>query len=335
VNGDVTIRVKLPDVSDADLETIVGDSVSHLLEAVGVPPEKQGAPTKEQLTRYALNKVHKQYAKTYKHGDTPNINDVLDPAETQKVLDEVTDAIGAQLGRPAKVSDIRFKVWNGGRVQVVMSREVADAVTKKQGLRYYRHHLYSDAMESVLMGTASGLLPSDERWSAGVLVGGMSPDEDNKYDAAGRLFLSAVSTTSGSVSSGGGANGMIYVAPSAINNSTEIYLNNGDGFGKRHANNRTWLGHGGHELMYKRRVDPSQFGYAVVSSKTKRDSLIKKLKAKGVTHFGNRTIEEVVVVEGDVQIPTNWDANVDVGGTEIPLTTVIAAPAEGAVSAAP
>lgn len=342
VNGDVTIRVPLPDgTSDENLETVVGDSVSRLLEAVGVPLEKQAAPSKEQLARYALNKVHKQYAKSYKHGDTPHVNDPTNLSEVQGVLAEINDAIGDKLGRPAKLSDIHFRVWDGGRVQVVMSREVADAVTKTQNLRYYRHNLYSDGMENILTGTAHGLMPSDERWSAGVLTGGMSPDEDNLYDAAGRLFLSAVAGA-GSPSAMSGSHGAVYFAPSAINNSTEIYLNPGDGFGKRKSDNRQWLRHGGHELMYKRRVEPSQFGFAVVPTATTRENLIKKLKKKGITHFGLIPIEDVIVVSGSVVIPPDWDANVGAGGVEIPLTTIIASPeapteavAEGAVSATP
>lgn len=330
VNGSVTIRVPLGDASDSELETTVGNAVSQLLEAVGVPPEKQVAPTSEQLTQFAINKVFKQYAKTYHHGKTTNASG---DSGVYEVLDLINDAVGDKLGRQAVPSDIRFKVWDGGRVSVVVSDDVATAATKKQHRLFFAHSVYSSGgLESILSGTASGLMASDERWAAGVLTAGMSPGSDQMNDAANRVFLKPGGTNDKTF---GGSHGMIFFAPRVINSSTDIYLNKHDGFGKHNSDNRTWLTVTGsaYELMYKRRLELAQIGFAVVNSSEEREKLIKKLKARGITTIGTRPVESVIVVSG-TQIPPNWDAGVGEGGVEIPLPDVMAsAPAEGAVVA--
>jgi hypothetical protein len=187
-------------------------------------------------------------------------------------------------------------------------------------------------MESILTGTAAGLMASDERWSAGVLTSGMSPGPDQKNDAGNRVFLKP-GGNNGHVNAS--QHGMIYFAPRVINASVDIYLNKGDGFGTRHGDNRSWLTVQGdaYELMYKRRLETSQIGYAVVNTAEERKKILDKLKKLNITHFGNRPVEDVVVVSGSVTIPPHWDANVGEGGVEVPLPDVIASPTTAPVAA--
>jgi hypothetical protein len=88
--------------------------------------------------------------------------------------------------------------------------------------------------------------------------------------------------------------------------------------------------------MYKRRLETSQIAYAIVSTTLKRDELIKRLHARGVTTIGNRLVEDVIKVSG-YSLPDNWD-DIDLGqetANEIKLSDVIAGVSPTAPAASP
>jgi hypothetical protein len=190
INGDVTIRVPLP-AGKADDELtaeVATGEVSRLLEAVGIPPGAQGAPSNEHLALWALRKVNKQYAPTYSHKKSANVA-VANPGNVQAYLDSVSDAIKS-MKKPMTLDDVRFRIWESGRVSVVVSDEVAVAAEKAQGLTHFHHHLYTDAMETILAGTTSSRLACHQVRTTGTTPGTASSSAPGGAGRRGKVSCS-------------------------------------------------------------------------------------------------------------------------------------------------
>lgn len=323
-NGDVVIRVPLGDGTEIDR---VPEAVSRLMSAVGVPPDKQGQPSPEQIRAFAANKISKQYSRKYEHMRTANGMD--------SAVSAINDALGDTLDSPATENDILIRVLDDGRFQVVVSDRIAEAAVKKSGI-HLAYHGYSGSEKttmSALDGAATyGLVAADERFSVGMARGGKSVASDALNDAGNRVYLRYMSKGKKTVGNHG-STGIVVVPMRAVMKTTDFYWHENDAFGSRGSDNLKWLekafGYGafndsGQELMMKRRVDPEMFGWMLVAPDT-RKKVLAKLKERGVTHVGPRPIESVIIdasAGGELSLD---DLPVFNPGNEIPLPQVVGA----------
>lgn len=287
VNGEVVIRVKADD--PAALQKI-----SDMMAAAGVEASKQGQPSGEQLATMAANKVYKQFSKSYGHLKTPD-----DMGAALKSLDDIVEPA---LGRKTTLKDIRLAPHDDGRMVIVLSDEVADALAKTVKFSGSFHAWSAGFKPEAFTSTAStGVLSTDERWSQGILVSGASSSTDVTNDSGNRVYSRLFS--------GGPASslqsGRVYMSARQILKNVDWYWRPDDSFGTRGQENLSWItatGGGGNEIMFKRKMDPRNIGLVTFGSKTVRDEAIKKLKDAGVDTIGGRPIESVFVDASDATV---------------------------------
>ena len=133
--GWVTIKVPMEGKTDEQ----VAATISEAMEAVGIPPDKQDAPSKEELARLAINKINTNFAPDFQHRRQANASGLPGDPGTAEVLGKLDAVVGTYLGRKTTLDDIRFHTYPDGRMQVVVSDEVADAISQRQGFTYYQH----------------------------------------------------------------------------------------------------------------------------------------------------------------------------------------------------
>jgi hypothetical protein len=68
------------------------------------------------------------------------------------------------------------------------------------------------------------------------------------------------------------------------------------------------------EYMQKQKLDPRQVAYIFVSASQRQD-ILAKLKAKGITEIGGRSVEEIIR-SSDIPFNMNDDAFQNIGMTE-------------------
>ena len=323
-NGEVTIRVPV------EQEPGLSAEISQALEAVGVPVAAQ-TPNERALAKMAINKVEKAFSPTFKHRRQTDATGLAGDAGTAQVLSHVDSAIGSRLGRKATLDDFSYRINDDGRIQVIGSVDVAKAITQSQGIKQYKHNLSggTDQIIEILSGTVNGLMATDTRWSAGIHTSGMSSSIDMSYGSGDRVYMysSNQSTVPGS--------GQIIFNPVAINRNLDQYATDGDNYGKRTTNNQWWTrGGGSAQHMYKGKIDPDVIG-AVLVQGGQRDTILKELKKRGITHIGGRPVGDVVVSSygaGALTAIPGWStAGVD-AGVSVPITKTLAAATSEAVA---
>ena len=317
LDGEVSIRVAADD-PDAQAK------LSAAMELVGIPVDKQAPPTKAQLTKMALNKVAKQFAPTYQRG----VNTDATEGNPQSALALVDKAVGAKLGRPVTMDDISLRVAPDGRVQVLVSEDIAKAIVGSNNAKYYQTKFRSDSDEltviSALSGESTGLMSSVDRFRNGIFTTGESSAADHSYESAQRVYFTA--RTAGSTY--GGVTWMI-ADPVAVHRHTDYHWQRGDSMGERPTNNLGWLtlaGAGGltgssgrNELMLKRRFEPELWG-RVTMDEYKRQRVIDELHKRGVTHAPNGMLLEDFIISsalnGSGMAAPEW-------GDEVKLTELV------------
>lgn len=315
VNGEVLIRVS-PDDPDALRK------ISEMMSSVGIPVDKQGQPSAQDLRKMALNKIDKQFSATYKHMKRPDVTGDAD-ATAAVVLSKVTSLVKDQLGRDVTMDDVLLRVTDEGRVSVVVSDDVARAIAKRAGFTNTYHAFSSGGLRSSIFTskTGTGLMSTDERWSQGIVTSGMSSQADVKNDSGNRVYFRL---------SNAGKNktldhsGNVYLSPVAVAKQLDWYYNTGDRYGRRlTANHDVYGGYfgGGNEIMIKRKIDLPQFGFVVLGSQSAVDAKIAEIKAEGVTHVNGRPIEDIIVVAGTKTVEDLGEIGATVG-TEIPITAI-------------
>lgn len=317
VNGEVLIRVPKDDPHALD-------KISAMMSAAGVPPTVQGQPTGRDLRKAALNKVFKQFNLTYTHQQRPDVTGD-DDSSSAAVLKLIDDQISTQLGRPVTMDDIHMRVIDDGRMEFVLSDDVAHALNEKSNFRYayhgltrgYDHHIWTSK-------TVTGLLSTDERWSAGVLVDGGSSESDVTHDAGNRIFFR--------FATGADLRGDIVLSPTAVNKKLDNYWSPSDFWGRRQPENTakqylTATSFGmGNEVKIKRKIDMEMMAFVLVNDYDRQEK-INKIKASGLTHINGRPVEEIFVTKEMVNANDLGDLGAHYG-KEIPITSI---PLEGTV----
>lgn len=319
INGVVHIAIPIEDNKPV---TSYMETLSRALQAVGVPAEKQQPPTPEQIVLAGLGKLVGTHHPTYKYRDKP-LTGPNDP-RVAETLAHMTGELQPYLKRPVTLSDVLMKQHASGRVQFVLSHEVAKAIAKRKGLTHFRHTGAGGVMESILAGPMQGLMSPDERWSLGVI--------DNLYMQPDMLIGSGDRVYMYNNNGHTYESGNIVMAGPMITSSLEIYNNENnstDSYGRRGSSNVNWLtAHAVAETMYKRTIEPEMLTFYIVNSASAKNALIIKLKTRGITHINGRPLEEIIVTsteaaqQGEITGigATYWD-------DAVPLTDFIGADA--------
>jgi hypothetical protein len=306
LDGRVTIRVRADDPDAAQ-------KISDAMELVGVSKADQTPPDNKALIKLATDEVWEQFTPIYDRGKKPN-----NPEEALAAIDK---AVGAQLGRPATLNDISLRFAADGRMQTLVSEDVAKAIVKKNGVHDYIHRFTGkgkrDMVESILSGETPGIMSTTERFQNGIFITGMSSGDDHKHDSADHLFLTL--DKSGSMSHGTWS---LVIDPVALHRHTGYYFRPGDSYGSRESDNLNWLNKpsDGGEMMVSRRLGPDAVSYIRVSS-DERQMLLDRLHKKGITTLPDgRPIEDFIVTATPAEIPpVNF-------GDEITLSSLAVAP---------
>jgi hypothetical protein len=317
LDGQVQITI---DADDPDAQR----RLSEALEAVGIPPERQGPPSKEQLVQLALNKVYKQFAPTYVPGERPTGTTPTNPSQVLGMIDK---ELGPQLGRPATLHDISLQVDpEDGRVQVLLSPDIAKAVMERNGATSYGHEFIkggADAMFSVLSGESPGLLSSNERFNSGLFYIGYSSQPDHAYDSANRVYFRANKKNY----IGGGSWG-VAVAADTMHRHMDLYWRDSDSMGARDkavdADNR-WLdlplNGGNQELMVKRSFEQNLFAGVIAPDDYDKQQMIDRLKKWGLPKAPNGQEWDDFIRVGTIKVKDMQPAHF---GPEIPLDQLVA-----------
>jgi hypothetical protein len=288
--GMVTIRVPI-NVADDPAEFQA--TISAAMEAVGIPPEKQAPASDQQIAVFALNKVYKAHASQFSHRGAPVQQASADDPAVAQMLTRMNGQLSQYLGRQVTLDDIELRVFEDGRLQVLVSKDVARAISKNQGNVYYRHSGHFDDIKiaEILAGPNRGLMGGSERFSIGIFTEGLSTKTDMGKGSGNRVYLT------GKVHAYEQDSGAFVMSADAINRSVEVYVNGSDTFGARSTNNTFIHQGGGHEYMVKNKVESSQIAYYMAKSDTERQAILARLLEKGVTHIGSRPVEDIVVLK--------------------------------------
>jgi hypothetical protein len=309
VNGEVVIRVPADDPHAVD-------RISAMMSAAGIPPDKQGQPTGRDLRKMALNQVFKQFNPTYTHMQRPDVTGD-DDASAQSVLALIDAQVKGHMpnNRPVTMDDIELRVTPSGRMDVVLSDDVARALTARSKFKFAYHsfaHGYNPRIWT--SKTETGLMSTDERYSVGILVSGGSSESDVTHDAGNRVYFRLSNTSD--------LKGDVAVSAMAVNKRLDNYWTPGDYWGRRQKDNTAvqYLQNSGGEFMIKRTIDPEMMSYVLIPS-YQRDQRLKELKAAGITHIGGRPIEEIFVSTDNVTTDDLGELGAHYG-TEIPITSI-------------
>lgn len=293
---DVRVRVPIDDLIYSESDGVQSEelqrALSQGLEAVGITPEMQRPPDAEQLTRLAINKFNKQFSTTFAHRAQLNPNEI---SESDPTIEDALKKASARIGLTGEdaitLKDIEFVAAEDGRVYAVVSERVAQAVTKKQGTKFFTHRLAGGAKQLIeILGgmTSRGLFGADERVSLGIATRGMSTSRDAQIGSADRVYIRGRLGTQ--------LGGSIVLSPVALNRTLDGYFNPGDKYGRRSEQNTMPVARPSgenNEFMIKRKLEASQIAYIIVN-KTEREEIISALKERGVTSIGGRPVEDIV-----------------------------------------
>lgn len=289
-NGNVFVSIPL------NSETVFDDNnvlaISEALETVGIPVAAQGPPSEKKLAVMALNKLVANFDTHYTRDDAAitSASDTRVVKTLGRLNAELSEYLPAGDAEPITLNDILLKTSLNGRTRVVFSPRVANAMSKRQNNTYYRHEVSNSASLNILSNPANGLMSTDERWSAGIMYEGMSSITDLRYGSGDYVFIRAGQAAQYSHSTG------IVFHPDVINSNLEIYGFASDEYGRRttgDANKHLTLTNisFNNERLIKRRIEVEDIAYVVVSN---RSSFLEELYQRGVTHIGNRPIEDIV-----------------------------------------
>lgn len=339
--GEVNIEIPIDGRSEEEILA----SISKALQSVGIPPEKQAAPSNEKLVELALGKLVSQYHPKYEYRGKP-ISGPDDPRVTE-TLAHMSKLLNKHLGRDVTLDDVRIHTSEDGTMRFMLSPEVGIAIAKKQGATYHDHGGAQSFVVEILSGVHNGLMATETRWSAGVLTAGQSSNTDILIGSGDRVYTRG--------RKGIPTSGRIAINAAVMAMSMETYTNisaaggvsfdgsgqgaqgtSSDDFGRRGGFNKFIENVVGHEAMTKRKIDPDMIGVYVVGSESAKNTMIKQLKSRGVTHLGNRPVENIIVTETEashtVGAGTWYNTGMDVFAADIPITTLIES-APGAASA--
>lgn len=331
--GEVLIDVPL----DGRSEEEIFAAISKSLESVGIPPEKQSAPSNEKLVELALGKLVSQYHPKYEYRGKPITGP--DDERVVETLNHMSNLLKKHLGRDVTLDDVRIHTSDDGTMRFMLSPEVGIAIAKKQGATYHEHTGASSLVTEILAGTHPGLMATETRWSAGILTSGQSSHTDLMIGSGDRVYTrgrSGAPSYPGTVAINAAIMGMsmetytnIAAAGGVSFDSTgnNISGTSSDSYGRRGGLNKFIEKVVGHEAMTKRKIDADMIGVYVVGSLGNKEVLIKKLKSRGITKVGSRPIEKVILTNEEaveVVSSADWYQNgMEIFENDIPITTLI------------
>ena len=321
-DGRVLIRVPVGDEDPAL-------SVARAMEAVGVTPEMQQPPDKDKLAKMALNKVAAQFAQFRKRGERTTAT----LGNPQAALSLIDKAIGKELGRPATLNDIEFQVLPDGQMRTRVSRDIAEAIVKKNKTTFYLHASGTGKIVTdSLMGRTSGALSAQQRAMNGVFKSGAKTiASDNKNGGGDRVFLEArqiATILPGSYGTRG-----ILMDPVEAHRNLDYWYRDSDSFGRRFDEatpdegynwkfldmNKASSSHHRNEFLMKHGLPTETWAGVLVDGQMEKEALKKKLEDQGKFSAPNgQSWDDFIRTGGEPAIdlvgPPDVGATVTLGG---------------------
>lgn len=340
--GEVTIDVPL----DGRDEQEILDTLSESLEFVGIPPEKQSAPSNEKLVELALGKLVSNYHPKYSYRDKPISGP--DDVRVTETLAHMSQVLKKTLGRPVTLDDVRIHTSEDGTMRFMLSPEVGIAIAKKQKVNHHEHGGAASFAVEIFAGTHPGLMATETRWSVGITTTGQSSHQDLLNGSGDRVY------TRGRSSVPGPGNFSVNAAIMAM--SMETYTNiaaaggvafdasgnnsvgsKSDAWGRRGGLNKFIEHTLNAEAMTKRKINPEMVGLYITKNNAEKESVIKKLKSRGVTHIGSRPVENVIVTPAEAikisESPDWLTTGMDIFDNDIPITALFSGASAGTAPA--
>ena len=228
--------------------------------------------------------------------------------------------------RKATIDDISLRIAKDGRVQVLVSEDVAKAVVAKNDVNAYVHGFMAsnklDMLEAIFTGESPSVMSTTERFQHGIFITGMSSGDDHGKDSADNLFFTLYKSKSSK------GDGSAVVDPVAMHRHTDYYFREGDRFGARESDQLNWLNKpvDGGEMMIQRRFEMDLFSYVVLSEPGRTD-LIKKLHGRGITTAPNgKPLEDFLVTSPPSFYSVDFGDEVPLGSLPDDGTPIAGAP---------
>jgi hypothetical protein len=205
--------------------------------------------------------------------------------------------------------DVVITTGASGRIETRLSPEGAAKIWEATGKPAAIFHNVSmpwlegnddkkaDWLVQLFTAPQGGLLSTTTRWTEGIGGAGMSSMSDVGTGGAEYVFTKPVANASAKVYGVTGPSPHILFDPLKVYQRLDFYANQQDAYGKRTKNKDVISAArvGAYEVMFKHRMDWADLD-VVVMSPTMRSMVLGKLKAKGITQIGGRSIEEVFVI---------------------------------------
>ena len=205
--------------------------------------------------------------------------------------------------------DVVVTTGASGRIETRLSPEGATKIWEATGKPAAIFHNVSmpwlegsddkkaDWLVQLFTAPQGGLLSTTTRWTEGIGGAGMSSMSDVGTGGAEYVFTKPVANASAKVYGVTGPSPHILFDPLKVYQRLDFYANQQDAYGKRTKNKDVISAArvGAYEVMFKHRMDWADLD-VVVMSPTMRSMVLGKLKAKGITQIGGRSIEEVFVI---------------------------------------
>jgi hypothetical protein len=264
--------------------------VDQLMRQFGVT--RVGAPTPQDVQQMAEN----AFVRLFQQGNRP-----LPPSQARVVIETAKREFGVS---PA---DLRLVPGPLGIPRVEFTEAAWKKIQAKTGTTHFVHHLSSssdaDALADKLLGEHGGLLSTSLRMTEGIGRSGMSSTRDVATGGADSVFTRQ---RGGAMPTRASA-GTIVIKPSALRR-TDWYAYPGDEYGannpgghyagviQRRKNLANVAQHNGSaETMFRHIVEWEDVD-AIYLSASVRNDVIRKLRARGITHVAGRRVEDFLRV---------------------------------------
>jgi hypothetical protein len=244
---------------------------------------------------------------------------VTDPVKRKEVLDSIFEKYGV---RP---EDFTVKLGSGGKVEIVGPPSLGKAIRNKTGVDLLHHtitttnfsggSMSNEGQQAVINGIADmlkdgqALRSSVQRALHGSRAIGQSTYRDIETGGADYVFFTPSDMSSGMAShilyGENSTSGVTFVYDSeTMFRRIDFYANEGDYFGFRTVPEESLepttdyvidkVKRTSYEVMFKGEVSHDDIGFILVSSRDKKDALVKALEDRGVTEIGGKPVRQVV-----------------------------------------
>lgn len=283
------------------------------LEVLGIPGG-YGPPPKVALEQYAKARAVRQWSR--KHGAEYARKGNGNAAKLEKAYEYAA----AESRRGWLMKEVVEEYVENGPVTVapgvkaLFSKKQASYAIKEAGIEAIYHDLgHPDALLTIFGKNGGGLFASNERFTRGMLVTGMSTGADFVTGGADAVFM-RLAFNSGSARRAG-YNPRLLIRRDKVLGRSDWWAYAGDKYGVTSAygdpsrltveslvNSK---GVGNNEIMVKDAVAPEDIIAVLVNDNESRREIIKKLRSRGITNINGKKVEDFVHVSSQYGGPVH------------------------------